>query len=267
MSTGLSFASTLLDQYVCYEKYGGLDYQSGDNPIRNWIRSKLRGVEPDVDNTERAVLAYRELWGVEDWKINDLGGLKVSSDTMCSFWTTYKQALVLKEGEKLKKILGVDEISWNKFGLQSLIKIFINFDEFSLVNENKDFQRFAELTHCLGNMIIVPEGFNGARNRCTRDYWDLSLFKVLNSGAGSLDKYKSDFRKIIEKFEISGLGLDPWFNNPKKSSSHLTELDVKLLEGHTVESVLPGEKSIDLLVKDINCRIQARAKILESKIK
>lgn len=286
MATQAPFTSTLLEHYARYEEYGGLDYDPHDNPIRNWLRYRLRAGEVHADASLKAVEMYRELWGVEAWKIADLGSMDVTGETMCSFWTTYKQSLVLGAQEKLRELLGKPKVTWARgVGLGILQDLFIHFDDegFNEVHSNKELQRFAQLTHCLGNMIIVPQGFNGARNKLavqekdyTYDYWDLSLEFLLHSEPPAhLEDYKSNFLRILRHYGLERLGLTLWFREGVDVEA-LTSDDVELLPGHEYANrstrywQLPRASSLrnslselEIMVREINRRIEYRANMLE----
>ena len=65
-------------------------------------------------------------------------------------------------------------------------------------------RKYAELTGCLGNFVLVPKGFNGYRGLAgtIRDYWDLSLHELRcdRSGQGWLDQVDMPFNKYINLF-------------------------------------------------------------------
>lgn len=48
-----------------------------------------------------------------------------------------------------------------------------NYDEFSDVHDDDKLNTFAVLTHTIGNMCVVPKGFNAGRN--ASDYWDFAM--------------------------------------------------------------------------------------------
>lgn len=65
-------------------------------------------------------------------------------------------------------------------------------------------RKYAELTGCLGNFVLVPKGFNGYRGLAgtIKDYWDLSLHELRcdRSGQGWLDQVDMPFNKYINLF-------------------------------------------------------------------
>lgn len=60
-------------------------------------------------------------------------------------------------------------ITWEEFLLD-------NFDYFDKVHNQEDLKTFAKRTHTIGNIDIVPKGFNAGRNNS--DYWDWGLQAV-----------------------------------------------------------------------------------------
>ena len=58
--------------------------------------------------------------------------------------------------------------TWNEFLLD-------NFTKFERVHQDPQLKRFAELTHSIGNITVVPLGFNSGRSLSFKDYWDYSL--------------------------------------------------------------------------------------------
>lgn len=69
---------------------------------------------------------------------------------------------------------------------------------------DKVLRKYAKLTGCLGNFVLVPKGFNGYRGLAgtIRDYWDLSLHELRcdRSGQGWLDQVDMPFNKYINLF-------------------------------------------------------------------
>ena len=59
-----------------------------------------------------------------------------------------------------------DGMTWAKFLIE-------NFEVFSKVHNSEELKKFAALTHTIGNIAIVPYGFNTNRN--FNDYWDMGL--------------------------------------------------------------------------------------------
>ncbi len=102
-------------------------------------------------------------------------------ETINSFKTTYVKAINLEimKNPNIKRNDYQDKYGWID------IQKFKNDhpDILEKVDANKELQRFARLTHIIGNftMLIIPvlleyqRGFNVGRYTPTKDYWDLSL--------------------------------------------------------------------------------------------
>lgn len=82
-----------------------------------------------------------------------------------------------------------------------------NFVEFDKVHEYSELKKFATLTHTIGNITVVPKGFNGGRN--AYDYWDWGMLYLneflspFNSwkefvNLYFLDEYVNEIFEVIE---------------------------------------------------------------------
>lgn len=123
---------------------------------------------------------------------------KFGGDTMNSFATTFHALFC--DGDSFlayKKDIKSIESEENKEG-----------EEREEKEKKKKFyvalRKYAELTGCLGNFVLVPKGFNGYRGLAgtIRDYWDLSLHELRcdRSGQGWLDQVDMPFNKYINLF-------------------------------------------------------------------
>lgn len=70
--------------------------------------------------------------------------------------------------ENYPNLIVEEGFTWNQFLIE-------NFDQFAKVNNCPEMVQFALLTHSIGNIVIVPKGFNASRYLPHFDYWDLSL--------------------------------------------------------------------------------------------
>lgn len=225
-----------------------LDYVWEDNPVKNWLRYRLRGGY-DCDASPLALAAYAKLWPNLEYRraIKDPAD-KVQGDTMCSFWTTYKQAIKLwgketSEGARTLQKYGLTG-NWGAGRTDLLLE---NFTDFKEINEEAAIREFAYRTHTIGNMIVVPNGMNVARARIGNDYWDITLEKFYANPDGTADP------ELITAFQYmlnnNNMYLDDWLNGK----------EVKMLPGHTVETALPQTlEDLFKLVEEINRRIASR---------
>lgn len=60
------------------------------------------------------------------------------------------------------------------------------------------FSVFAQLTHCIGNLVLVPYGFNRGRYGKTKDFWDASLAWLRRDGFQAMRP--ENFTKYINFF-------------------------------------------------------------------
>lgn len=219
-----------------------------DTPVKNWLRYRLRGGY-DCDASPLALAAYAKLWPNLEYRDDTKDPAdKVQGDTMCSFWTTYKQAIKLwgketPEGARTLQKYGLTK----EWGLGRLSLLLENFDEFEGINKQAAISEFAYRTHTIGNMIVVPDGMNVARARIGNDYWDITLEKFYANPDGTADpELSSAFQHMLDN---NNMYLDDWLNGK----------EVKMLPGHTVETALPQTlEDLFKLVEEINRRIASR---------
>lgn len=118
----------------------------------------------------------------------------------------------------------------------------------------EQFNRFAKLTHTLGNFTLVPKGYNTGRVKRTKDYWDLTLLDLQEMKI--TNKYQDInyqwYMKHIDLFK-----MDCWFNDIK------IPFDVRrikrLFENHSFTQVLPSAENIENCIKEINVNIIERS--------
>lgn len=164
----------------------GCSFSAFDNPIERWIAYSLQpqfalmrngslwnhyAIDCDGSKSAEIVPAainalYQALW-------HDVPA--DSGDTMNSFWTTYKQALIV-----------MGHADWQSSAKCGILAEMIDEEgrlrpEFCA--ENDCGQRVAEyylqmlayLTHTIGNFIPCAGPFNSGRYALTCDYWDITL--------------------------------------------------------------------------------------------
>lgn len=204
----------------------------GENPIKAFLTARrFRYAETaDREGDYRSIEAWSNLRGhVETLAVVD-EVLKAifpnedltHKDVMHSFWNTYKYALQLAYPSvfigvktypgphvyrapfvRKMDVWFADNIKANAeaHGLELTYNcatwydfLLENFDKFPLVNENKELQRFAQLTHTIGNIAIVPKGFN--RRRSCQDYWDFALLKF------KAKMTKADWLQYVKNHEM-----------------------------------------------------------------
>lgn len=100
------------------------------------------------------------------------------------YYKEYFSHLIVEEG-----------YTWNQFLIE-------NFDQFAKVHICPELVQFAKLTHSIGNIAVVPKGFNGSRYCPHYDYWDLSLnsLKKIYTGEKESNSFSDNTVKSIKKY-------------------------------------------------------------------
>ena len=169
------------------EEIKELERESAHDPILLWYiyekidenKKKVKLFDCDSWNGSNDLMdeIYDRLWRNKmDKSLRD----KFGGDTMNSFATTFNAF----SGEE----------SYEK-----------SFDDYKEKKKSYDvLRKYAKLTGCLGNFVLVPKGFSGYRGPAgtIRDYWDLSLHELRcdRSGQGWLDLVDMPFNKYINLF-------------------------------------------------------------------
>lgn len=128
----------------------------------------------DTDQSAREI--YLKLWGTDD-----------SPDVMYSFWNTYKLQYMLTEGRYLSR--KTDKID----------PLFLE--------RNQPLKDFKSVYHRIGNMIIVPKGFNTGRSLPTGDYWGVSQENI-EKCLGDVIAKQWRQRFLLPKLEVEKLAIE-----------------------------------------------------------
>lgn len=197
--------------------------------------------------------------------------MQMGPDTMNSFWITFSAYLIADHG---------DTYRWNNFkntvffkegenGKQrdraDRIKKLIAEDENYV--RSKKIKEFAQYTHTVGNLVLVPAGYNGYRGTqpCIKDYFDLSLDNLAHGWGGNHylgeggESAKRNFRKYINTFFLWDY-VDENYEVITLCESHERQMETQRKTGRLeAQGVLPGEEEIDDLCDNINVRIERRS--------
>ena len=226
---------------------------------------------------------YRSLWNWQDLCGTDeeefknipikkfakscFENIDMGPDTMNSFWTTFCAYLI--------SFLG-DTYQWNKYKntflfndgenegqRQRALRLKHNIENQSedRIN-NENINTFAQLTHTMGNMVLVPAGYNGYRGtkNYLKDYFDLSLDNLLhswdyNNYFGKEDAMRqSKFSEYVNVFFLWDY-VDYAYNVSPLCNSHREKMQKRTLND---ELVLPEKNEIDYLCSEVNQRIKRR---------
>ena len=223
--------------------------------------------EPDATvsamNFLKHVLALQLSINEDEISVDDKRGLSfavdgkrvwLESDTMNSFWTTYKSAItnLLPDYKQSCKIADINTSKAMVKQMHKLIEGYIVFDLNESNSElDKELQLFATLTHSVMNMVLVPRNFNRARLAKTNDFWDLSLMLLNAEDFSNKDSNYTWYLNNLDKMMI-----EDCFNGPVNIDN------VKVLfdnHGFASENMLPKTlEEITQCVSSINTQIQLR---------
>ena len=196
--------------------------------------------------------------------------IQMGPDTMNSFWITFSAYLVesysdtyrwnnfkntvfFKEGENGKQRNRADRI-------QALIEE----DENYICSEK--IKGFAKWTHTVGNLVLVPAGYNGYRGTqpCLKDYFDLSLDNLVHSWDGNHflgedeKTVKQNFIRYINTFFLWDY-VDENYEAVPMCESHRKQMEIQReTKKPEARGVLPKREEIDDLCGSINDKIQRR---------
>ena len=224
-----------------------------------------------------AVDLYRTLW---NWKpygakyglsqFGELEGLgSFGGDTINSVQTTLNQYLefMLDDNEEYRQHMeGKKPRASAMFYLQ--LYCIYGKDFIKHFEKKTELIQFIEFCHMLGNLGVVPAGYNGYRGSQSfiRDYSDLSLnnLKYSRDGGnflGENDKIrKQNFRKYINTVFLWDC-VDKNYDAVPLCESHSKKLEMYEQQNAKPETefVLPDKEEVDDLCRNINSRIKRRS--------
>lgn len=131
-------------------------------------------------------------------------------------------------------------------------------------NVYREVEKFAGLTHAIGNYCLVPYGFNRNRASLTDDYWDLSL--VTLQGYAYNGEWYGEGVKWFAKHFSDVLKLDCYFDNVQRDSFCKSKVK-PLFAGHSFWKRKPGSVAeFEELLAGVNGCIEERGRIILWKI-
>lgn len=172
-------------------------------------------------------------------------------------WNNFKNTVFFKEGENGKQRDRAD-------GIKELIEADENYIYSEKIKE------FAEWTHTVGNIVLVPAGCNGYRGTqpCIKDYFDLSLDNLLNVWDGpsflgeDCETRKRHYIKYINTFFLWDY-VDEKYEPVPLCESHRKQMETQRKTGRLeAKGVLPENGEIDDLCGNINIRIRNRGRFV-----
>lgn len=174
----------------------------------------------------------------------------IRGETINSFSTTFTQA-IMKSSNRYQVY---KEIGFNpKKYLNKQYPILYyneNYQKFDIMSQNKDnFEKFAELTHTIGNFTVLPNWMNCGRGMRLYDYWDITLM--------SLQEFLNILSPEAWPNFIKKYYLQPYVN---------TDYSVQLFWDNHDNNFLPKETDFPIFLKKVNERIEERGKFIIKQI-
>ena len=289
------------DRAFYQERMDSLRPLRGGTPLANFLQYKglPKFCDFDCDGTVRKDYLrqgyyswfpreiYRTLWNWQDLcrvrgvpfqyaTIRQFAGscyddeIVMGPDTMNSFWITFSLYLISHYG---------DTYRWNNFrntvffregenGRQrdraDRIRELVEADENYIASE--PLRKFAGLTHTVGNLSLVPAGYNGYRGTqpCMKDYFDLSLENLLHVRDGKCylgedaGVRRKNFVRYVNAFFLWDY-VDKRYETLPLCASHAAQMKAQRRTGKLeARGVLPCVEEIDGLCGAINEKIRRR---------
>ena len=229
-----------------------LKYKNGEltNPTTFRV-TKLLGKYADSD--KEAFYLYKCLgWQESQESI-------IRGETINSYLTTFNKAMELSYNyDFLYKELKLDEII--TIGKKDFPQYYINlyknknYEKFDIIAKNADnFEKFAELTHTIGNFIVLPHWMNTGRYNFSRDYWDLTLLSLYEW-----------FNAFLTEDEPWNKFIKNYYLQPYVNSNYQPEI---FWENHSFRNKeLEGTEEFSIFLKKVNERIEERGKFIIKQI-
>lgn len=123
-----------------------------------------------------------------------------------------------------------------------------NFDQFDEVHDCPKLKKFAKLTHTIGNIAVIPIGFN--RGRAGYDYWDWGLeylkefLEPINAWHDYIDIHAHHF--YVKDYDKKDDEIIPFWKN------HLN------LDTDNSDLIPKNEKNIESFLDIVNACIESR---------
>ncbi|GFH43149.1 hypothetical protein Hs30E_17000 [Lactococcus hodotermopsidis] len=144
-------------------------------------------------------------------------------------------------------------------------KTYISRKNEEPVLEDDSLKEFKEIYHTLGNMIIVPKGFNTWRALPTGDYWGISqlnIEKCLGEDLSKVWRERFFLEEITPKREKIERQLKTVYHHTTRKTSFdkfLSEDDDKEIN----DILALNQKFIEIVIESIEIRTQKMYQTLE----
>lgn len=251
MKKGVSFLEH--QQFIRKKKHALYDFKNEStdeavvnetDAVKKFLRYRLSpaGKSSDCDRTELALSLYEQLWNVDSERA------LFEPDTMNSFRRIYRLCLRAYDAaywDAAGKLTDVERLEW-------LLSDDV-FAHYEAINRHPDVQKFASLTHSIGNFTVVPKGFNMRRNAALHDYWDITM-AYFNAFLG-----QQSFQAFVTRYAYEAYVKKDGVT-PKKYWKEHDLHNVSLPPSKTAEDILH-------IIAKMNAAIEQRGKQLMKQLK
>ncbi|NGZ77495.1 hypothetical protein [Saccharibacillus alkalitolerans] len=215
------------------------------------ISNSTGNTRSKADCDKEAYPVYRSLWGLDDYKV-------IRGETMNSFITTFHHGIFeSKNKDIVYRSIGISE---KKYFTDQYDKLIAddNFKKFEIIQRHiTELEKFAALTHCIGNFTILPHWMNTGRYLFSQDYWDITLQSF------------SDFLRPLEAWEkfVDLYDMQPYVNNDQEwTADEFWEDHFSNIGGHHQKMKPQTAKQFDEYLNKVNIRIEERGRWMVKKI-
>lgn len=129
-------------------------------------------------------------------------------------WNTFRDSVMFNVADKAARC------TFNQKEKAAILPTILEVNETEILPEVRE---FAALTHSIGNMMLVPEGFRGSygRNDDLGSYWNLALENLKTSGLLERMPFKSYINSFFLWDYVDGNGnVKPLFSGHSKQHIH-----------------------------------------------
>lgn len=166
-----------------------------------------RVIDTETEDSELMQCIYLVLWGLTSKNTDQsVFNINIDADVMTSFWAPYKSAL------KAKHLRDWQNNAYTKNNVRSLKELYDRCGDDAYKDINSQFEEFAKYSHTIGNMTLVPRGFNASVHNDSQT-WRVNLnnnfeknYKVYNWNilkVENFNEYKNAFLYEHNQIEIT----------------------------------------------------------------
>lgn len=270
-----------LDRFIKLDKEDAVNYDFKKEVF------KIRGLKYNDENPIENILMYK---GNIFYEESDCDRIRLTLDIYNKLWgDKLKKYTYFDDGNK-KEFLPVNGETMNSF--TRIYKIYSNtvIGNARYKFDNEELNRFARLTHSIGNFIPVyaevsngknKSPFNSGRNQGAYDYWDLTMYDIKEYFDSQNNSIKE--RYSYKYIENSKIWLDSYERNWASFCEDNFLEEWKDIDGDELNNKLFWEKhnenrkNVDLfkndeekynkMLKKINDSIVSRGERMYDKLK